>query len=146
MCWWKRHPAECAALASRMKLPEITALTCRFCLERDRAESLLAGGHLLPMWCETCVVSLEDFGSLIEERFTVRFVEASHETDNDRSQSRLTKSRLSKASLIWAKPQLSNWLWRSIHTPARQGLRCRTSRMSKWRIRLAGWMDCSRRH
>jgi uncharacterized metal-binding protein YceD (DUF177 family) len=76
-------PAECAALASRMKLPELTALTCQFCLERDRSESLLTRGHLIAHVVRTCVVSLEDFAGVVEERFTVRFVEAGHETDND---------------------------------------------------------------
>ena len=74
--------AESAALAIRMKLPEITALTCRFRLERDSADSLLAHGHLIARVVQTCVVSHEDFGNLIEERFTVRFVEAGHETED----------------------------------------------------------------
>jgi uncharacterized metal-binding protein YceD (DUF177 family) len=77
-------PAECAALAIRMKLPEIAALRCQFRLERDSADSLLAHGHLVAHVVQTCVVSLEDFAGIVEDRFTVRFVEAGQETvDND---------------------------------------------------------------
>jgi uncharacterized metal-binding protein YceD (DUF177 family) len=76
-------PAECAALAIRMKLPKVTALTCQFRLERDSADALLAHGHLVAHAVQTCVVSLEDFAEVIEDRFTVRFVEAGHETNND---------------------------------------------------------------
>ncbi len=76
--------AECAALAARMKLPEVATLTCRFRLEPDSAGSLLAHGHLVAQVVQTCVVSLEDFASIVDERFTVRFVEAGQETnDND---------------------------------------------------------------
>ncbi len=75
--------AECAALAIRMKLPEVTALRCQFRLERDSADSLLAHGHLVAQVVQTCVVSLEDFAGVVEDRFTVRFVEAGQETDDN---------------------------------------------------------------
>jgi uncharacterized metal-binding protein YceD (DUF177 family) len=74
--------AECLALARRMGLPAVLALTCRFRLERDTAETLLAHGHLVARVAQTCVVSAEDFTSTIEERFTVRCVPAGHESDD----------------------------------------------------------------
>ncbi len=76
-------PAECAALAIRMKLPAVTALTCRFRLERDSADSLHAHGHLLARVVQTCVVSLEDFTETVEDEFVVRCVEQGQESDHD---------------------------------------------------------------
>ena len=76
-------PAECAALATRMKLPAVAALRCQFRLQRDTAGSLLAHGHLIAHVVQSCVVSLEDFATSVEERFTVRFVETGQETDDD---------------------------------------------------------------
>jgi len=76
-------PAECAALAIRMKLPEVGTLTSQFRLEWDSAGSLLAHGQLVAHVVQTCVVSLEDFANVIKERFIVRFVEAGQESDNN---------------------------------------------------------------
>jgi uncharacterized metal-binding protein YceD (DUF177 family) len=75
--------AECAALAIRMKLPKVSALTCQFRLERDTSDALLAHGHLVAHVVQTCIISLEDFPDVVDDRFTVRFVEAGHETDDD---------------------------------------------------------------
>jgi uncharacterized metal-binding protein YceD (DUF177 family) len=80
-------PAECAALAIRMRLPAVTALTCQFHLERDSADSLLAHGHLVARVVQTCIVSLEDFAGVVDDRFTVRFVEAGDETNDDNPES-----------------------------------------------------------
>ena len=74
--------AECAALAARLQIPAVPALTCRFHLERDSAGTLLAYGHLLARVVQTCVVSLEDFPASVEERFTVRCVPAGDERDD----------------------------------------------------------------
>lgn len=76
--------AECAAVARRMNLPAVLALTCRFHLERDSADTVLAFGTLVARLVQTCVVSLEDFTATIEECFTVRCVpdgEESHGAD-----------------------------------------------------------------
>jgi uncharacterized metal-binding protein YceD (DUF177 family) len=74
--------AECAALAVRMGLPAVLALACAFHLERDAAGTLLARGHLVAHLTQTCVVSLEDFSSLIDERFAVRCVPDGEESDD----------------------------------------------------------------
>src|SRR5262245_56817910 len=76
-------PAECAALADRMKVPEVTALTFQFRLEWESADGLVAQGRLIAHVVQTCVVSLEDFACVIEDRFAVRFVEAGQETDDN---------------------------------------------------------------
>ncbi|MGA9013235.1 MAG: YceD family protein [Acetobacteraceae bacterium] len=75
-------PAECAALAERMGLPAVLALTCAFHLDWDAAGTLLARGHLIARLMQTCVVSLDDFVSTVEERFAVRCVSDGEETDD----------------------------------------------------------------
>lgn len=75
-------PAECSALAERMMLPEVHALTCVFHLIREGRDKVLARGHLRARVTQTCVVSLEDFEAPVEEVFQVRFVPAGEETDD----------------------------------------------------------------
>jgi uncharacterized metal-binding protein YceD (DUF177 family) len=74
-------PAECAALAARMVLPAIHALTCEFHLVREDRDHFAARGHLRARITQTCVVTLEDFETEIDEVFQVRFVPAGEETD-----------------------------------------------------------------
>lgn len=74
--------SECTALAARMKLPVVLALSCRFHLRRERANTVLAHGHLRAEVVQTCVLSLEDFASIVEERFVVRCVPAGQESDD----------------------------------------------------------------
>jgi uncharacterized metal-binding protein YceD (DUF177 family) len=73
---------ECAALATRMKLPAVLSLTCRYHLERDLGETLMVRGHLAARILQTCVISSEDFTTTVEERFAVRCVAAGTESDN----------------------------------------------------------------
>jgi uncharacterized metal-binding protein YceD (DUF177 family) len=73
---------ECSALAIRMNLPAIHALTCRFHLRLD-GKAVVARGHLTATIVQTCVVSLDDFEAAIEERFTVRFVPTGTESEDD---------------------------------------------------------------
>ena len=73
---------ECAALARRMNLPAVLSLTCRFRLEQDLPETLVARGHLVAHVVQTCVVSLDDFTTVVEERFGLRIVRAGTESDN----------------------------------------------------------------
>jgi uncharacterized metal-binding protein YceD (DUF177 family) len=75
-------PAECAALAQRMGLPAVLELTCAFHLTRDSAGGVLADGHLTARVVQTCVVSLEDFTTTIEERFAVRCVGEGEEIED----------------------------------------------------------------
>jgi uncharacterized metal-binding protein YceD (DUF177 family) len=73
---------ECAALARRMNLPAVLSLSCRFHLEQDRAATLSARGHLVARVVQTCVVSLEDFTTIVEELFVLRLVSSGTESDN----------------------------------------------------------------
>jgi uncharacterized metal-binding protein YceD (DUF177 family) len=74
--------AECAALARRMDVPAVLSLACRFHLQREIAGTLLARGHLVARLVRTCVVSLDDFATTVEERFAVRCVPEGEESDD----------------------------------------------------------------
>ena len=74
--------AECAALAVRMKLPAVLAMSCMFHLIRDGRAVVLARGALRAKVKQTCVVSLDDFDAPVEEVFQVRFVPVGQETDD----------------------------------------------------------------
>ena len=74
--------AECAALARRMQIPELLSLRCAFELVRLTADTILAEGRLQARLVQTCVVSLEDFETEVEEAFRVRFVPAGQESDD----------------------------------------------------------------
>ena len=73
---------ECAALAQRMQLPAVLAVTCDFHLRRVSAEALEAEGHLRAHVVQTCVVTLDDFPAEMVEDFRVRFVPAGQESDD----------------------------------------------------------------
>lgn len=77
----KATEAECAALAHRLKLPAVLALTCDFRLERDSAGSLFAHGHLVARVVQVCVVTLDEFTNTVEDRFVVQCVEQGQESD-----------------------------------------------------------------
>lgn len=69
-------PDECAALAERMHLPAIRALTCTFHLAQEGRTRVKATGQLKAVLIQTCVVTLENFESTLTEDFRVRFVPA----------------------------------------------------------------------
>jgi uncharacterized metal-binding protein YceD (DUF177 family) len=74
---------ECAALARRMGLPAIESFVCTFHVERDIAQRLVGQGSLRASVVQTCVISLEDFAATVSEQFTVLFVPAGEESDDD---------------------------------------------------------------
>lgn len=74
---------ELSALAQRMVLPAVLALTCVFHLHRDAAQRLVAHGHLHAEVMQTCVISLEDFPANVAEEFTILFVPAGEESEDD---------------------------------------------------------------
>ena len=75
-------PSECAALASRMGVPAVLSFSCRFHLNRAVDSAVAAHGRLAASVVRTCVVSLDDFETKVEEDFRVRFVPAGTETDD----------------------------------------------------------------
>jgi uncharacterized metal-binding protein YceD (DUF177 family) len=66
--------AECAALALRLRIPAVLALTCRFRLSAAPGGVVLAEGALAARLVRDCVVSLEPFETEVAEEFRVRFV------------------------------------------------------------------------
>jgi uncharacterized metal-binding protein YceD (DUF177 family) len=75
-------PSHCDALAARMQIPAVLALSCRFRLSAGPGETVHARGHLRARVLQTCVVSLDPFESAIEEAFAVRFVPEGEESDD----------------------------------------------------------------
>ena len=75
-------PAECAALAVRMNLPAVLAMSCDFHLIRESRDKVLARGVLRATVTQTCVISLDDFDAPVEEVFQVRFVPSGEESDD----------------------------------------------------------------
>jgi len=73
---------ECAALARRMQVPGLLSLRCAFRLVRLTADTILAEGHLQARMVRTCVITLEDFETGLDEAFRVRFVPAGTESDD----------------------------------------------------------------
>jgi uncharacterized metal-binding protein YceD (DUF177 family) len=74
--------AECSALAVRMNLPAVLALSCAFHLIREGRDIVLARGVLRARVTQVCVVSLDEFEAAVEEVFQVCFVPAGEETDD----------------------------------------------------------------
>ena len=73
--------AECAALATRLRLPAVAAMSCRFELSREGRDGdvVVALGRLRARVEQECVVSLDPFEAAIDEAFRVRFVPAGSE-------------------------------------------------------------------
>ena len=76
-------PEECAALALRMHVPAIAALTCRWRLVAEGAGRIHAQGDLVVALTRECVVSLEPFETGQRIQFVVRFVPEGTESDED---------------------------------------------------------------
>ncbi len=74
---------ECAALAQRMQVPAIAALSCRWRLTRQEGGRIHAEGDLEAALTRVCVVSLEPFATSQHISFTVCFVPAGTEADDD---------------------------------------------------------------
>lgn len=63
-----------ATLARRLLVPEISALTCRFVLSRDRFGAPVAQGVLDAVVVQEDVTTLCPFAAAVTEAFTLRFV------------------------------------------------------------------------
>jgi uncharacterized metal-binding protein YceD (DUF177 family) len=73
---------ECEALARRLRIPAVRALSCRFRLTAAPAASFEAAGHLEARVVQTCIITLEDFEAPVNERFSLRFVPEGTESDD----------------------------------------------------------------
>jgi uncharacterized metal-binding protein YceD (DUF177 family) len=74
--------AELVALAARLQLPAIGALTCRFRLRPAPDGTIAAEGWLDAVVTQTCVASLDEFAAPVSDHFTLRFVPAGTETED----------------------------------------------------------------
>lgn len=74
-------PAECRALAARLGIPAVLALSCRFALRRI-GDRVLAEGVLAAQVVQSCVVSLEPVEQAVHDTFAIRFVPAGTEADD----------------------------------------------------------------
>jgi uncharacterized metal-binding protein YceD (DUF177 family) len=74
--------AECAALAERMQIPAVLALSCTFHLIREGRDKVLARGVLRAEVTQTCVITLDEFDSPTAEVFQVRFVPSGEESED----------------------------------------------------------------
>ncbi len=82
----KADTAECEAVALRLGIPGLHALTCQFHVARQmdaRSGEIIAEGHLRARLDRECVVTLERFTLSVEERFRVRFVPHGTEAGDD---------------------------------------------------------------
>ena len=75
--------AECSALAIRLGLPAVAALTCRFHLLPQAGGGVAADATLDAEVTQVSVVSLDPFPVRLHERFQLRFVPAGTEQNDD---------------------------------------------------------------
>ncbi len=75
------NPAECAAIAARLRIPGVSAVQCRWRLKPDKGGTVLAEGVLRAQVTQLCVVTVEPFDTDVAEDFTVRFVLEAHESE-----------------------------------------------------------------
>jgi uncharacterized metal-binding protein YceD (DUF177 family) len=74
---------ECAALATRMDIPGVVSLECRFELTPDgNGGAIRARASLSAVVVRECVVTAEDFETPVQEDFSARFVPSGQETDD----------------------------------------------------------------
>ncbi len=76
-------PAECAALAARLGVPDLLAFSCRFRLHRADAGRIAAEAAFSARLVRECVVTLDPFETEQTEAFRVVFVPAGSESEDD---------------------------------------------------------------
>lgn len=67
-------PAECAAIAARLLIPGVEALSCRFRLTPLGQGVIAAKGLLAARVTQECVVTTDPFESEVREEFRIRFI------------------------------------------------------------------------
>lgn len=76
-------PAECAALATRMRIVALGRLSATVTLERALSGLIRVSGRLEADVVQTCVVTLVDFPSHVEDSFTLDFGDAAAELGDE---------------------------------------------------------------
>ena len=72
---------ECAAIAARLLIPAVAALSCRFQLVPAQNGVVVARGSLAARVTQICVVTLEPFDADLREDFRIRFIPADQMSD-----------------------------------------------------------------
>ncbi len=75
--------AECAALATRLLLPAVAAVACRWALRSAGGGAVDAEGQLHARVTQVCIVTAEPFEQVVAEDFAVRFVLQERLDDTD---------------------------------------------------------------
>ena len=76
------NAAELQALAARLQIPAVTSLRCRFTLGAPSHGAVEAEGELRAEVTQVCVVTLEPFEAVVQERFRLHFVPEGAENDD----------------------------------------------------------------
>lgn len=77
------EPGELGPLARRLMIPAVHRLRCLFRLRRAGGSVIEAAGRLEAEVVQVCVVSLDEFAHEVREDFTVQFVPAGTEIEDD---------------------------------------------------------------
>jgi uncharacterized metal-binding protein YceD (DUF177 family) len=75
--------AELEALARRMQVPAIESLACDWHLAPVSRDRVIAQGRLSARLTQVCVVTLDEFATTVDEEFTVHFVPAGKEQEDE---------------------------------------------------------------
>jgi uncharacterized metal-binding protein YceD (DUF177 family) len=76
-------PEECVAIAARLHIPAVAALSCRFRLTALGAGVVAAVGTLSARVTQECIVTSEPFEAEVQEAFRIRFVPEDQFDDSD---------------------------------------------------------------
>lgn len=74
---------ECAAVAARLLIPAVGALSCRFQLTPGQNGMVMAEGALVARVTQICVVTIEPFDAELREDFRIHFVPAEQLDDSE---------------------------------------------------------------
>ncbi|MDT8872655.1 hypothetical protein RAA17_19780 [Komagataeibacter rhaeticus] len=118
--------AECRRLATRLGIPGLRNLSCRYRLAPGRDGEVLAEGWLTAHVTQECVVSLEPFEDVLAESFTVRCIPAERFREDDEidpfSVDEVPYARDSIDLGNWRRKNF-RWRWTRIRTSRAAGFR-----------------------
>jgi uncharacterized metal-binding protein YceD (DUF177 family) len=76
-------PEECAALAARFGIPAVESLKAELQLKEESSGAIRVRGQLRAKVVQLCVVTLEPFKQVVEDRLDLRFLPARAELSDD---------------------------------------------------------------
>lgn len=75
-------PAECQAVAARLGIVSVASLTCHYQLRRWEGATVQAHGQLRASVRQSCVITIEEFDTVVAEDFEIRFVPEGMESED----------------------------------------------------------------